>query len=153
MSFWSRPARQLNATVLNNALTSILVPTVSNKYYVLACRVMYDLVSKETAEERISVRRREMEISLYEMEEVSAFTNFQYFSLNTLLDIFIQLMINLLITDLFIQNKFAKNTKGRTYSYSMFVIIETEYSFKTVIQKQEKRNIYDCVGYVKNTLT
>ena len=94
-----------------------------------------------------------MEISLYEMEEVSAFTNFQYFSLNTLLDIFIQLMINLLITDLFIQNKFAKNTKGRTYSYSMFVIIETEYSFKTVIQKQEKRNIYDCVGYVKNTLT
>ena len=93
-----------------------------------------------------------MEISLYEMEEVSAFTNFQYFSLNTLLDIFIQLMINLLITDLFIQNKFAKNTKGRTYS-QMFVIIETEYSFKTVIQKQEKRNIYDCVWYVKNTLT
>ena len=71
MAFWGRPARQLNATTISNALTHILVPTVCNNYQILAFRVLYDVQNINTAEELIGVRRRELEISLFDMTEVS----------------------------------------------------------------------------------
>ena len=70
MSFWRQPRRQLKSATLLNALQHKLVPTVCRKYHAIPIRIMLDSASVVEAERLISVRRRELEIALYEMEEV-----------------------------------------------------------------------------------